>query len=259
MRLLCAVLLTFGHVPARVGPDLHDIDICRQRAGNGTAGSGGDHGPATSAQLSMASGIALDLAGNLYLADSGNHRIREVSNGVITTVAGNGTPGFSGGPAENAQLYRPRGFAVDLAGKIYVADTGNDRIRLLRPASSSCSASVTPTALSSGAAGGSITVMIKTTSASCAWAVQSLPIWITHSGSVVGSGSPSVTLVVAKILALPAVPLSQSRAFPSWLLNKKLHAQVRVRAIAGIWVIGCALEYYVLRSARGYFAPVLRA
>ena len=80
-------------------------------AGNGTAGYSGDNGPATSAQLNTPYGVAVDAAGNLYIADTGNHRIRKVSNGVITTVAGNGTPGYSGdnGPATSAQLNRPDG------------------------------------------------------------------------------------------------------------------------------------------------------
>jgi uncharacterized protein (TIGR03437 family) len=98
-------------------------------AGNGTQGSSGDNGPATSAQLSGAMGIAVDSAGNVYVADSGN--IRKVSNGVIATVAGNGTQGFSGdnGPATSAQLYIPWGVAVDSAGNLYIADTYNNRIR----------------------------------------------------------------------------------------------------------------------------------
>ena len=77
-------------------------------AGNGTTGFSGDNGPATSAGLGP-SGIAVDSAGNLYIADYANNRIRKVSNGVITTVAGNGTQGFSGdnGPATSAQLYVP--------------------------------------------------------------------------------------------------------------------------------------------------------
>jgi uncharacterized protein (TIGR03437 family) len=98
-------------------------------AGNGTQGSSGDNGPATSAQLSGAMGIAADSAGNLYIADSGN--IRKVSNGVIATVAGNGTQGFSGdnGPATSAQLYWPWGVAIDSAGNLYIADSYNNRIR----------------------------------------------------------------------------------------------------------------------------------
>jgi hypothetical protein len=70
-------------------------------AGNGTPGFSGDNGPATSAQLYSPQGLAVDSASNLYIADSGNNRIRKVSNGVITTVAGNGTGGVSGdnGPA----------------------------------------------------------------------------------------------------------------------------------------------------------------
>jgi trimeric autotransporter adhesin len=100
-------------------------------AGNGTAGFSGDGGPATSAQLVFPQSVAVDSAGNLYIADYTNHRIRKVSNGVITTIAGNGTPGFSGdnGPATSAQLNLPRGVAVDSAGNLYIADTNNSRIR----------------------------------------------------------------------------------------------------------------------------------
>ncbi len=100
-------------------------------AGNGNPGSGGDGGPATSAQLNSPVGIALDSAGNLYIADSSNNRIREVTNGVITTVAGNGQRGNSGdgGPATGAELNNPFGVAFDSAGNLYIADTGNNTIR----------------------------------------------------------------------------------------------------------------------------------
>ena len=80
-------------------------------AGNGTPGFSGDDGPPTTAQLNGPQGVAVDSAGNLYIADTNNQSIRKVSNGVITTVAGNRTPGFSGdnGPATSAQLNRPWG------------------------------------------------------------------------------------------------------------------------------------------------------
>ena len=100
-------------------------------AGNGTPGFSGDNGPATSAQMNQPEGIAVDSAGNLYIADTINNRIRKVSNGVITTVAGNGVRGFSGdnGPATSAQLFWPEGVAVDSAGNLYIADSLNLRVR----------------------------------------------------------------------------------------------------------------------------------
>src|ERR1017187_2566952 len=100
-------------------------------AGNGTRGYGGDNGPATSAQLADPGGVAVDSAGNLYIVDTDNARIREVSNGVITTVAGSGTAGFSGdnGPATSAQLNGPGAVAVDAAGDLYIAEYSGQRIR----------------------------------------------------------------------------------------------------------------------------------
>ena len=100
-------------------------------AGNGTAGFSGDGGPAASAQLNNPSGIAVDSGGNIYVADANNHVVRRVVNGVITTIAGNGKPGFSGdnGPANGAQLYSPYGIAVDASGNLYITDRGNNRIR----------------------------------------------------------------------------------------------------------------------------------
>jgi sugar lactone lactonase YvrE len=100
-------------------------------AGSGTQGFSGDGGPATSAQLDSPTGVAVDASGNLYIADTLNHRIREVSAGTITTVAGTGTAGYSGdgGPATAAELDQPTALAVDSQGNIYIADTNNNRIR----------------------------------------------------------------------------------------------------------------------------------
>ena len=101
-------------------------------AGNGTAGFSGDGGPATAARLDFPSGIAVDTAGNVYIADRFNHRIRKVdTSGTITTIAGDGTFGFGGdgGPAFAAQLRSPQDVALDTAGNVYIADTLNHRIR----------------------------------------------------------------------------------------------------------------------------------
>jgi sugar lactone lactonase YvrE len=101
-------------------------------AGNGTGGFAGDNGPATSAQLSSPNGVFVDSAGSLFIADSSNNRIRKVdANGIITTVAGNGTRGFAGdgGPATSAQLSSPSGVFVDSAGNLFIADSSNNRIR----------------------------------------------------------------------------------------------------------------------------------
>lgn len=100
------------------------------------AGYGGDGGPATSALLSFPTGLALDSSNNLYIADQNNRRIRKVTpGGIITTVAGNGTLGYSGngGPALSASLNNPQGVAVDADGEIFIADTGNNVIRKVLP------------------------------------------------------------------------------------------------------------------------------
>ncbi|MFI5148971.1 MAG: T9SS type A sorting domain-containing protein [Bacteroidia bacterium] len=101
-------------------------------AGTGTGGYGGDGGPATSALLNFPNGIALDGAGNIYIADGSNNRVRKISpSGIINTIAGNGTAGFGGdgGPATTAQLNGPAAIAIDKTGNVYIADCTNQRIR----------------------------------------------------------------------------------------------------------------------------------
>jgi hypothetical protein len=105
-------------------------------AGNGAYGFSGDTGPATAAQIDTVYGVAVDSHGYIYIADSRNNRVRKIANGAITTVAGTGVEGFSGDGslAISAQLDTPHGVAVDGAGNLYIADTGNCRIRVVNPA-----------------------------------------------------------------------------------------------------------------------------
>ncbi len=101
-------------------------------AGTGEAGYDSDNEPATSARINYPEGVAVDPAGNLYIADAGNNRIRRVdATGRITTIAGTGEFGYDGDdkPATAARLYSPSGVTVDAAGNAYIADIGNHRIR----------------------------------------------------------------------------------------------------------------------------------
>jgi uncharacterized protein (TIGR03437 family) len=101
-------------------------------AGTGVAGYSGDNGPAAVAQISPGQDIAIDRAGNLYIPDAGNNRIRMVdASGVITTIAGTGKAGYSGdnGPAIVAELNYPFGIAVGATGNIYFSDSNNNRVR----------------------------------------------------------------------------------------------------------------------------------
>jgi uncharacterized protein (TIGR03437 family) len=117
-------------------------------AGTGTAGFSGDGGQATAAQMNFPGGIAVDSAGTLFIVDSVNERVRKVSGGVITTVAGSGTAGFGGDGAQAiaAQFNNPFAIALDKAGNVYVAEIANSRVRKI----SGLSASAGPTTTAAG-------------------------------------------------------------------------------------------------------------
>jgi uncharacterized protein (TIGR03437 family) len=105
-------------------------------AGNGTAGYSGDGGSATGASLYLPTGVATDTAGNVYVADYQNNRVRKVTpGGTISTVAGNGVAGFSGdgGPATRASLSNPANLAIGPNGTLYIADFNNNRVRAVSP------------------------------------------------------------------------------------------------------------------------------
>jgi sugar lactone lactonase YvrE len=114
----------------RVSPDSGAITVV---AGTGVVGFSGDGGPATSAMIASPSHMTFDAAGNLYFADTLNARVRKIAAGsnIISTVAGISAIGFAGddGPATAAQLNTPTGVAVDAAGNVFIADSGNQRIR----------------------------------------------------------------------------------------------------------------------------------
>jgi hypothetical protein len=148
-RATSAMLLLPGGVALDSAENLYIADGTRIRkvtkatgiistvAGTGIPGFSGDGGPATAAMLHGAAAVTFDSAGNLYIADKMENRIRKVtaSTGIISTVAGTGTPGFSGdgGAATEAMLYQPIGMTFDSAGNLYIADQINCRIRKVTP------------------------------------------------------------------------------------------------------------------------------
>jgi sugar lactone lactonase YvrE len=189
--------------------ELYLVDLDRVRmvskgtittvAGNGGDGYQGDNGPATAAMLSSPTGVAVSATGDYYIADTVNNRVRMVSNGVITTVAGNGTNDFTGYNAtatsaavgmpagvavdSNGDLYitdarrilkvskgkvttlgglaGAQGIAVDTAGRVYVADPSSHRVSVLTPAGTVCAVTVAAPAVSP-VAGGPVALAVKT-------------------------------------------------------------------------------------------------
>ncbi|TAE23665.1 MAG: hypothetical protein EAZ91_21710 [Cytophagales bacterium] len=123
-------LLLLGSIPNTSAQNILTV------AGTGTPGFSGDNGPAISAKLFGPYGVAIDASGNIFFVDVDDNYVRKITpGGIISTVAGNGTQGFSGdnGPATSAQLNKPIAVAVDASGNLYIADFANQRIRKVTP------------------------------------------------------------------------------------------------------------------------------
>lgn len=138
-------------------------------AGNGTSGYSGDGGNATDAKLYEPEDIAFDSSNNVYICDKNNKRIRKVANGIITTVCGNDSAGYSGdgGDASSATLNYPRGLCIDAYNNIYIADTANNVIRKINATTNIISTiagnvnAVPTTDLGNGAVATSISVNLR--------------------------------------------------------------------------------------------------
>jgi uncharacterized protein (TIGR03437 family) len=165
-------------------------------AGNGDAGFSGDGGLATAAGLSEPYGVAVDAAGNLFIADTGNNRIRKVSaSGIITTVAGGGFGRGDGGPAIGCALNRPEGISLDGQGNVFFSDANQiRRLVLSPPMGTGCQYAIDQAQLVFTAAGGSASVGILAT---CPWLAVSYTNWVTISTDVGNSGTGLLTYSVA--------------------------------------------------------------
>jgi hypothetical protein len=195
-------------------------------AGNGTRGYNGDGGLATSAELDLPTSIAVDSAKNVYIADSGNNRVRELVAGsnLIATVAGNGTegPAGDGAAAVNAQLYYPEAVAFDPAGAMYIADYGNNAVRRVAyvpaptvaitssPLSSSTATSGTVTYTLAGGPASATACMLDAASTPCAAGTasfQGLSVGDhTFIVNVSGQGGAASASAVFTVTAPPVAP-----------------------------------------------------
>jgi sugar lactone lactonase YvrE len=173
-------------------------------AGNGQSGFSGDAGPATGAALASPRGVGVDTAGNLWIADEANNRIRMVSSstGIITTIAGDGTQNSSGdgGLASAAEVDLPWGLAISASDQtVYFSENGSSRLRALVPpgAALNCSiVAIIPSTVGVVASGASVPVQLLSSSLSCGWSVSGLPDWISAFPSS-GAGSATVDLRIA--------------------------------------------------------------
>ncbi len=132
--------------------------------GDGTTGLSGDGGPATTASLNFSQAVCVDSLGNIYAADTNNNRIRKISpSGIISTIAGTGTAGYSGdgGLATNAALINPYSICVDSLNNLYFSDFGNSAIRMISPSGLISTIAGTGTAGYSGDGGAATAAMLR--------------------------------------------------------------------------------------------------
>ena len=174
---------------------INNASIITTVAGNGTAGNGGNGGLAINAQLNQPCLIHIDNSNNLFIADQNNHSIRKVAagTGIITSVAGNGTMGFSGdgGLALNAQLHYPRGVTTDASGNIYIADLTNNRIRKV------CISATMPTISISSTPAGAVCAGTQVTFTATPGSATSPSYQWIKNGSNVGTNSSTYTYTPA--------------------------------------------------------------
>jgi DNA-binding beta-propeller fold protein YncE len=200
-------------------------------AGNGANGFSGDGGQATAAAISSPHGVAIDTLGNLYIPDY-TGRVRKVAvSGVITTIAGNGTPGYSGdpGPALSAQLNTPWDVAVDANGTVYVSDVGAQAVRVLTPVAAPPLSITSTSQLPGGIVGTPYAATLTATGGSppYAWSTSSfLPpgLTLTPSGSITGTPTVASTFIIgvqvtdtASVKATAQVTITIAPAAPGGL------------------------------------------
>ena len=203
-------------------------------AGNGTSGYNGDGITATAAQLNVPTGVAVDAAGTIYIADSGNNRIRTVSSGTISTIAGSAA-GFSGdtGPASSALLNNPQGVAVDANGNIYIGDTLNHRIRVISNGNINTLAS--PSCGQNGFSGGPVAVAVDNVSGAvysvqdnCVAKILGTSVQIIAGGTTLGFGGDNSLAINALFYGPNGISVDGAG---NVYVNDSLN--LRIRKIAG--------------------------
>ena len=194
-------------------------------AGGNQPGFSGDGGPAASALLNAPESVSADSAGNIFIADRGNFRIREVSNGIISTFAGNGVSGYrgDGGPATAASLVQPDRVVVDAANNVYIADSKSNRIRVVLATAPSVQVSTSNVTLSAPS-DGAVTAPQRI-------ALSSPIIGLQYSTTVSTQDGATWLLVSSDAAAMPANLSVQ--ADPTGMAPGTYHGTVLVQPVAG--------------------------